>query len=307
MLYLLEFKHGSIYEDTIISNARSIDFFFTQELSWTNGHFILDSIEEGMIKTLVAYPHIEPPSQELIVIQEYILDKLNINYKSINLIKFISKSDDDTLIYPYKTDSLVIKSLSQDYFFNKILEISIKEKSNYIAAIFYKNYFFDGIINRNSTINYKSNSEYNKKLEYIHKKLTTFYNDKTDTGLPIFIINTRNKNEFQLIRSCIIDEVKKISNLEFQKYIYTPIKEETLIKFIHDIQSSSFSNNILGQVWDISFDLRLYSYNSSRPIFNERLLPILLNLKSLSLIIILNQNYIPLDKEFEFENIIQFL
>lgn len=307
MLYLLEFKHGSIYEDTIISNARSIDFFFTQELSWTNGHFILDSIEEGMIKTLVAYPHIEPPSQELIVIQEYILDKLNINYKSINLIKFISKSDDDTLIYPYKTDSLVIKSLSQDYFFNKILEISIKEKSNYIAAIFYKNYFFDGIINRNSTINYKSNSEYNKKLEYIHKKLTTFYNDKTDTGLPIFIINTQNKNEFQLIRSCIIDEVKKISNLELNKYIYTPLKEDSLLKFINDLQTHSFTNNILGQIWDISFDLRLYSYNSSRPIFNERLLPILLNLKSLSLIIILNQNYIPLDKEFEFENIIQFL
>lgn len=289
MLYLLEFKHGSIYEDTIISNARSIDFFFIQELSWTNGHFILDSIEEGMIKTLVAYPHIEPPSQELIVIQEYILDKLNINYKSINLIKFISKSDDDTLIYPYKTDSLVIKSLSQDYFFNKILEISIKEKSNYIAAIFYKNYFFDGIINRNSTINYKSNSEYNKKLEYIHKKLTTFYNDKTDTGLPIFIINTQNKNEFQLIRSCIIDEVKKISNLEFHKYIYTPIKEDTLIKFIHDIQSSSFSNNILGQVWDISFELDQATYITSKSLIQDYLTPKFKRIMSQTLVIILNQ------------------
>ena len=59
MLYLLEYKYGSNYEDTIISNARSLDFFYTQELSWTNGHFILESIQDGIIKTLVAYPHIE--------------------------------------------------------------------------------------------------------------------------------------------------------------------------------------------------------------------------------------------------------
>ena len=304
MLYLLEFKHGSIYEDTIISNARSIDFFYTQELSWTNGHFILDSIEEGMIKTLVAYPHIEPPSQELIVIQEYILDKLNINYKSINLIKFISKSDDDTLIYPYKTDSLVIKSLSQDYFFNKILEISIKEKSNYIAAIFYKNYFFDGIINRNSTINYKSNSEYNKKLEYIHKKLTTFYNDKTDTGSPIFIINTQNKNEFQLIRSCIIEEVKKITNLELHKCIYTPIKEDSLFKFINDLQTHSFINNILGQIWDISLDLDQTGFITSKSILQDCLNIKINNLKYQTLIIILNQYRIPLKEYFSSGNLI---
>ena len=306
MLYLLEFKHGSIYEDTIISNARSIDFFFTQELSWTNGHFILDSIEEGMIKTLVAYPHIEPPSQELIVIQEYILDKLNINYKSINLIKFISKSDDDTLIYPYKTDSLVIKSLSQDYFFNKILEISIKEKSNYIAAIFYKNYFFDGIINRNSNINYKSNSEYNKKLDYIHKKLTTFYNEKTDAGLPIFIINTQNKNEFQLIRSCIIDEVKKISNLELHKYIYTPIKEDTLIKFIHDIHSQSFSNNILGQVWDISLDISEFNFEYICETMDDFVTPYLQKFKQHSLLIILNSMRLSVNEIINVNNLIIF-
>ena len=288
MLYLLEFNHGSIYEDTIINNARSLDFFYTQELSWTNGHFILESIHDGMIKTLVAYPHIEPPRQELIIIQEYILDKLNINYQSINLLKFICKSDDDTLIYPYHTDSLVIKSLSQDYFFNKMLEISIKEKSNYIAAIFYKYYFYDGIINRNSTINYKSYSEYNKKLDYIHKKLTIFYNDKTTTGLPIFIINTQSKNEFQLIRSIIIDEVKKISNLELHKCIYTPIKEDSLIKFINDLQTHSFLNNILGQVWDISLDISDYYFKYISETTDDFIAPYLLKFKQYSLIIILN-------------------
>lgn len=303
MLYLLEFKHDSIYEDSIIENARLLDFFYTQELSWTNGHFILESIQDGIIKTLVAYPHIEPPNQELVIIQEYILDKLNISYQNVNLVKFICKSDDDTLIYPYKPDSLVIKSLSQDYFFNKIIEISIKEKSNYIAAIFYKYYFYDGIINRNTIVNYKNNNDYNKKLEYIHKKITNFYNEKSVTVLPIFIINTQNKNEFQLIRYCIIEEVKKITNLELHKYIYTPIKEDSLFKFINDLQTHSFINNILGQIWDISLDLDQTGYITSRPFIYDYLLPKFEDVMNQTLIIILNQNRCNLDSLISVPNL----
>lgn len=37
------------------------------------------------------------------------------------------------------------------------------------------------------------------KLEYIQNKITNFYNNKAINGLLIFIINTQNKNEFQLI------------------------------------------------------------------------------------------------------------
>lgn len=304
MLYLLEFKHDSIYEDSIIENARLLDFFYTQELSWTSGHFILESIQDQIIKTLVAYPHIEPPSQELVIIQEYILDKLNISYQNINIVKFTCKSDDDTLIYPYQPDSLAIKSLNQDYFFNKILEISIKEKSNYIAAIFYKYYFYDGIINRNTIVNYKNNNEYNKKLEFIHKKITNFYSEKSVTGLPIFIINTQNKNEFQLIRYCIIEEVKKITNLELHKYIYTPIKEDSLFKFINDLQTHSFINNILGQIWDISLDLDQTGFITSKSILQDCLNIKINNLKYQTLIIILNQYRIPLKEYFSSGNLI---
>lgn len=294
MLYQLEFKYDSFYDVTIINNAKSLDFFYTQELNWTNGHFILESIKEGLIITLLAYPHIEPPVQELIIIQEYILDKLNINQQSINLLKFISKSDDDTHITPYQTNSLLIKSLSQDYFFNKILELSIRENSNYIAAVFYKYYFYDGIINRYKTLNFIYNIEYNKKSEYIHQKISFFYKREVASGLPIFIINAQSKNEFQLIRHCIIEEIKKISNFELQKCIYTPINVDSLFKFINNIHTHSFSNNILGQVWDISFDFDLSFYSSSESILQDSLKLKLNNSKYQTLIIILNQFRTPL-------------
>ena len=116
--------------------------------------------------------------------------------------------------------------------------------------------------------------------------------------MPIFIINTQSKNEFQLIRSIIIDEVKKISNLELHKCVYTPIKEDSLLKFINDLQTHSFSNNILGQVWDISFDFNQREYNFIKPIIKDNICTLTINSYSQSLIIVLNQQYLMLDDLF---------
>ena len=113
--------------------------------------------------------------------------------------------------------------------------------------------------------------------------------------MPIFIINTQSKNEFQLIRSIIIEEVKKISNLELHKCVYTPIKEDSLLKFINDLQTHSFSNNILGQVWDISFDFNQSSYISLKSTLHDYLSKKFMSVTNQSLVIILNQKRYTID------------
>jgi len=303
MLYLLEYKYDFIYDDKIKSNARLLDFYYTQEISWANGNFILESIENNTIKTLVAYPHIEPPNQELIFIQEYILDKLNINLTSPFLYKFIYNKNDDTPFETFPPNFLVVKYLNQDFFFNKILSLSIREKSNYIAAIFYKKYFFDGIISKNLDFEYRSNSKFNNLQDSIYQKIRIYFKAET-TKLPILIINTQSKNEFQSIRYFIIEEIKKFSNLELHNRIYTPINESSFIKLINQVKSESFLNNLIGQIWDISLDINLFDYNLLNPSLLSYFVSDLVKLKNQSLVIILNQNRLPLMELFPKENII---
>lgn len=295
MLYQLEFKMDLNEEYSAIQNASELEYFYPQELHWTIGHFIIESLEGGVMKTLVAYPHIENPSGNLVDIQEYLLEKLNIHYLKINLMKFITRMDDEINIKCEIVDSLIIKCLSQDNFFDKILELSIQRKSNYIAAIFFKNYFYEGNISTNVYGNRNDISNSNKSSLKLKQHIDRFYQKHELHQIPIFIINTNYTDKFRLIRQLIIDEMKEYTCLELRKIIYTSINEETLINVIQASKSNAFINNILGQVWDISLDLNHNSYNSSDLVISERLVPILNDFSYNSLIIILNQNYLHLD------------
>jgi len=295
MLYQLEFKMDLNEEYSAIQNVTELQYFYIQELHWTIGHFIIESLEGGVMKTLVAYPHIENPSGNLVDIQEYLLEKINIHYLKINLMKFITRKDDEINIKCEIVDSLIIKCLSQDNFFNKILELSILRKSNCIAAIFFKNYFYEGNIGINIYGNRNDISNSNEISLRIKQHIDQFYQKHKSHQFPIFIINTNYKDKFRLTRRSIIDEMKEYSCLELRRIIYTSINEETLINVIQDSKSNAFINNILGQVWDISLDLSHNSYNSSDLIISEKLVPILNDFSYKSLIIILNQNYLHLD------------
>jgi hypothetical protein len=282
-------------EYSAIQNALELQYFYVQELHWTNAHFIIESLEEGIMKTLVAYPHVENPSENLVDIQEYLLERLNVHYRRINLMKFITRKDDEMNIKCEIEDSLVIKCLSQDNFFTKILDLSIQRKSSYIAAIFFKNYFFEGNISTNLNGKKTDTSNFNKINLRIKQRIDQFYQNHELHQLPIFIINTNNKDKFRLTKQSIIEEMKAYSSLELRRIIYTSINEETLINVIQDSKSNAFINNILGQVWDISLDLNHNSYNSSDSIISGKLIPTLNDYSYNSLIIILNQNYLHLD------------
>lgn len=295
MLYQLEYKMDLNEEYSAIQNALELQYFYVQELHWTNAHFIIESLEEGIMKTLVAYPHVENPSENLVDIQEYLLERLNVHYRRINLMKFITRKDDEMNIKCEIEDSLVIKCLSQDNFFTKILDLSIQRKSSYIAAIFFKNYFFEGNISTNLNGKKTDTSNFNKINLRIKQRIDQFYQNHELHQLPIFIINTNNKDKFRLTRQSIIEEMKEYSSLELRRIIYTSINEETLINVIQDSKSNAFINNILGQVWDISLDLNHNSYNSSDSIISGKLIPTLNDYSYNSLIIILNQNYLHLD------------
>lgn len=295
MLYQLEYKMDLNEEYSVIQNALELQYFYIQELHWTNAHFIIESLEEGIMKTLVAYPHVENPSENLVDIQEYLLERLNVHYRRINLMKFITRKDDEMNIKCEIEDSLVIKCLSQDNFFTKILDLSIQRKSSYIAAIFFKNYFFEGNISTNLNGKKTDTSNFNKINLRIKQRIDQFYQNHELHKLPIFIINTNNKDKFRLTRQSIIEEMKAYSSLELRRIIYTSINEETLINVIQDSKSNAFTNNILGQVWDISLDLNHNSYNSSDSIISGKLIPTLNDYSYNSLIIILNQNYLHLD------------
>ena len=295
MLYQLEYKMDLNEEYSAIQNALELQYFYVQELHWTNAHFIIESLEEGIMKTLVAYPHVENPSENLVDIQEYLLERLNVHYRRINLMKFITRKDDEMNIKCEIEDSLVIKCLSQDNFFTKILDLSIQRKSSYIAAIFFKNYFFEGNISTNLNGKKTDTSNFNKINLRIKQRIDQFYQNHELHQLPIFIINTNNKDKFRLTRQSIIEEMKEYSSLELRRIIYTSINEETLINVIQDSKSNAFIHNILGQVWDISLDLNHNSYNSSDSIISGKLIHTLNDYSYNSLIIILNQNYLHLD------------
>ena len=295
MLYLLEYKMDLNEEYYAIQNATELQYYYIQELHWTNGHFIIESLEGGVMKTLLAFPHIENPSQDLVDIQEYLLEKLNVHFHRINLMKFITRKDDEINTKCQINDSLIIKCLSQDYFFSKILDLSIQRKSSYIAAIFFKNYFYEGNISPNLIGNRIDTSSFNKIKLRTKQLIDRFYLKHESHQIPIFIINTHNKDKFRLTRQSIIDEMKEYSRLELRRIIYTSINEETLINIIQDTKSNAFTNNLLGQVWDISLDLCLNGYNSSASIISGNLIPTLIDFSYNSLIIILNQNYLNLD------------
>ena len=221
MLYQLEYKMDLNEEYSVIQNALELQYFYIQELHWTNAHFIIESLEEGIMKTLVAYPHIENPSENLIDIQEYLLERLNVHYQRINLMKFITRKDDEMNIKCEIEDSLVIKCLSQDNFFTKILDLSIQRKSSYIAAIFFKNYFFEGNISTNLNGKKTDTSNFNKINLRIKQRIDQFYQNHELHQLPIFIINTNNKDKFRLTKQSIIEEMKAYSSLELRRIIYT--------------------------------------------------------------------------------------
>lgn len=304
MLYLLEFRIDEKEECLAIENARSLDFFYTQEFSWTTGHFIIESIKDCVITTLIAFPHVEYPYQDLIDIQEYLLDKMNIHYERVPSAKIITKVDEEISIKMQSIDTLIIRSLSQDCFFNKILDLSIRRKSSYIAAIFFKHYFYEGLIYKNIIKESSKNSDYNTIKVKTKQLIDSFYINHDEFVIPIYIINTQNKNKFKLIRQSIIFEVKEKSRLELDKSIYTPIKENTIFSVVESIKTNSFKSNIVGQIWDISFDLNLNSYSLLKVILKKFICCIVKDFKYQTLIIVLNTQYLPLNELFGEENMI---
>lgn len=303
MLYLLEFKMDRNEEYYVEINVNELNYYYFQELHWTNGHFIIENVENGFITTLVAYPHVEDPCEDLVEIQEYILQKLNISYKNINFMKFVTRGSDEINVKCEVVDSLIIKCLSQDYFFDKILNLSIKRKSSYIAATFFKNYFYEGSFSSSLFEDMYENPEYNKIKLKVKQHIEIFYTNHASHQIPIFILNNHNKNQLIFIKQSIYELMKKQSRLELRKCIYTSINDKTLIETLRSAKTDSFINSILGQIWDINLDLNINRYKSSKALINECLLPIFIGLKSHTLIIIQNQNYLQLYTQ-DFDNII---
>lgn len=116
-------------------------------------HFIIACIEHRILKTLVAFPHYKKLDQELILIQEYILDRLGINFEELILFRWISRLENDIEDeYNLLPNNLIIRSYHQEYFFKKILQISIHENSPSIAVMYYSNYYFSRTIQSNKII-----------------------------------------------------------------------------------------------------------------------------------------------------------
>lgn len=307
MYYQLAYKinDNKIADQEIVNMISQLDYKYVQQLSWTSGHFIIVSFENRMLTTLIAFPHVVKPDRELILIQEYILDRLGINYDGIVLHKWISTRQDDIDIkcnlFP---NNLIIRNFHQDCFFKKILQISINEKSPGIAAEFYANYYFIGNINFDRSIQNTTFKAIENDINTLTKRFENSYKLLQNEGLPIFIVNEQNKLSFVFLRELIINHVKKDYPLELKFSIQTRIDNDLLLSEIDYINTAQFSNNILGQVWDITIDTNQTTSGSIDSMLKGNLMPIVLSNRLHTLIIILNSKLITINDWLNCESII---
>ena len=310
MLYQLTYRietNNTELDLEIEESIKRLDYHYVQQLNWTSGHFIIENFENHLIKTLVAFPHIIKPDRELILIQEYILDRLGIYYGGIVLHKWISNRNDDIdNEYILLPNNLIIRHYHQDSFFKKVLQISINEKSPGIAAEFYANYYFIGNINfdqniHNTTFKYSEND-----TKPFMARFEKAYKLRQNESLPIFIVNEQNKLSFTFLRELIINQIKKDYHLELKFTIQTRIDNDLLLSEIEYINTIQFSNNILGQVWDITIDINYTTSSSLLNVIKTKLIPIISSNRLHTLIIIRNSKLITINDWLSFDTYINF-
>ena len=298
MYYQLSYKINDdrLADQEIINMIARLDYKYVQQLSWTSGHFIIESFENRMLNTLVAFPHYEKPDRELILIQEYILDRIGINYDRIILYKWISSSKDDIdSEYNLLPNNLVVRQYHQDYFFEKILQISTNEKSPGIAAEFYTNYYFIGNINFDKNINSTTFNYIDNDISTLKIRFENAYKLRQNEGLPIFIVNEQNKLNFEYLRALLIKQVKKDYSIELKLSIQTRIDNDLSLYEIEYINTVQFSNNIIGQIWDITLNTNQTTSSSLHTMLKDNLIPIVLSNRLHTLIIIRNSKIIPIN------------
>ena len=298
MYYRLSYKINDdrLANQEIINMIARLDYKYVQQLSWTSGHFIIESFENRMLNTLVAFPHYEKPDRELILIQEYILDRIGINYDRIILYKWISSSKDDIdSEYNLLPNNLVVRQYHQDYFFEKILQISTNEKSPGIAAEFYTNYYFIGNINFDKNINSTTFNYIDNDISTLKIRFENAYKLRQNEGLPIFIVNEQNKLNFEYLRALLIKQVKKDYSIELKLSIQTRIDNDLSLYEIEYINTVQFSNNIIGQIWDITLNTNQTTSSSLHTMLRDNLIPIVLSNRLHTLIIIRNSKIIPIN------------
>lgn len=298
MYYQLSYKINDdrLADQEIINMIARLDYKYVQQLNWTSGHFIFESFENRMLNTLVAFPHYEKPDRELILIQEYILDRIGINYDRIVLHKWISSSKDDIdNEYNLLPNNLVIRQYHQDYFFEKILQISTNVKSPGIAAEFYTNYYFIGNINFDKNINSTTFNYIDNDISTLKIRFENAYKLRQNEGLPIFIVNEQNKLNFEYLRALLIKQVKKDYSIELKLSIQTRIDNDLSLYEIEYINTVQFSNNIIGQIWDITLNTNQTTSSSLHTMLRDNLIPIVLSNRLHTLIIIRNSKIIPIN------------
>ena len=298
MYYRLSYKINDdrLANQEIINMIARLDYKYVQQLSWTSGHFIIESFENRMLNTLVAFPHYKKPDRELILIQEYIMDRIGINYDDIILYKWISSSKDDIdNEYNLLPNNLVVRQYHQDYFFEKILQISTNEKSPGIAAEFYTNYYFIGNINFDKNINSTTFNYIDNDISTLKIRFENAYKLRQNEGLPIFIVNEQNKLNFEYLRALLIKQVKKDYSIELKLSIQTRIDNDLSLYEIEYINTVQFSNNIIGQVWDITLNTNQTTSSSLHTMLRDNLIPIVLSNRLHTLIIIRNSKIIPIN------------
>jgi len=291
MYYQLAYKinDNRIADQEIVDMIARLDYKYVQQLSWTSGHFIIESFENRILNTLIAFPHYEKPDRELILIQEYILDRLGINFDEIVLHKWVSTREDDIdNEYNLLPNNLIIRNYHQDYFFKKILQISNNEKSPNIAAEFYANYYFIGNINFDKSIHNDTFKENKNDIKALTARFDKAYKQQQNECLPIFIVNEQNKLSFIFLRELIIKQIKKDYPLELKFSILTRIDNDLLLSEIEYINTIQFSNNILGQVWDITIDTSNTTSGSIHTMLKDNLIPIVSSNRLHTLVIIHN-------------------
>lgn len=286
---------------------KQLDYNYVQQLSWTSGHFILDSYDNNLIRILIAYPHIIKPDQELIIVQEYLLDRIGINYENINLVKWIQNrvddiQDEDNL----QPNDLIIRRYHQDYFFKRILEIALKENSPRIASVFYSNYYLDSRNIPYLSTESKYFNEIQNYVETLSQRFKMAYVRLESNLLPIFIINEPDKIKYEYLKELLISQIRKDFQLELGSVIYTSIAQTSLLTELEIIRTPQFLNNILGQIWEISLDDKLISSQIMQSYVVDNLLPIILDIRLHALIIIRNSKLLNLSDSMSFGTYIDF-
>jgi len=261
MLYKLTFKVDLNEMNNNLDIVDSVNQFenkYVQRFSWTNGHYVLRNYHSGNLEILIAYPSIKKPFCELIKIQEYLLDKLNIKHSNIKVQKWIEHLNDDINDSNLNVNSMIVRHYHQEHFFNDIIDLSIKYSNHDIAAIFYKNYYI------NSFFPYLfSDLEYSYKN--IRQDYTNVINQNTLNQIDdlfskqrhIFFINDSDNEIYDFKKYSLLKHLKSRNKFEQKSIFKTSIKDELSLENLVSTQDISFDNAVTGQVWEINIDINL--------------------------------------------------